>query len=225
MKKVAVVKNKNIKKAVREAVKQVGFPKVFGKKVLVKPNCNSPDGFPGTTNPAVVAEVVRLCEEGRAKEIIVGDKSSVFWPHFSTKKVMEAIGLLDVLGKTSAKVISFDDEKWVKIRPGKAVHWPRGFKIPKVVDEAQIIISVPVIHTHCIAGISLSLKNSVGIIDAKSRLLMHTGRHLQQKVAEINLAYETDLVVWTAVGLLSATDRAKVRWSSRIRLWLPAVGF
>ncbi|MFC1727169.1 DUF362 domain-containing protein [Patescibacteria group bacterium] len=206
--KVAVIKNIDIKKAVRQAVEQVGFPKVKGKRVLVKPNCNSPDEYPGTTNPQVVAEVVRLCEEGGAKEIIVGDKSSVFWPHCSTKKVMKVIGLLEALKNTKAKILPFDKNEWVKVKPDNEVnnetsgieakaktHWPRGFKIPKALVEAEVIISVPVIHTHSITGISLSLKNSVGILDGKSRVLMHASRHIQEKVAEINLTYEVDLVI------------------------------
>jgi uncharacterized protein (DUF362 family) len=194
-KKVAIVKDKNIPKAVRKAVKQVGLPKVRGKRVLVKPNCNSPDPYPGTTNPAVVVEVVRICEEAGAKAIIVGDKSSVFWPHYSTRRVMKVIGLWGALKKTSAKIMPFDKGEWVKVKPKKANHWPRGFKIPKILTEVETIISVPVIHTHGMAGVSLSLKNSVGLIDGWSRKKMHLGRHLQEKVAEINLAYEVDLVV------------------------------
>lgn len=194
-KKVAVVKNVNIEKAVREAAGQVGLPKVKGKKVLVKPNCNSPDKFPGTANPEVVAEVIKLCEEAGAKEITVGDKSSVFWPHYSTEKVMKVIGLWEAVKKTSAKILPFDDGEWVRVKPEKATHWKNGFKIPQILTEAEVIISVPVIHTHRITGISLSLKNSVGILDGWSRKKMHVSKGIQEKVAELNLACEVELVV------------------------------
>jgi uncharacterized protein (DUF362 family) len=195
VKKVVIIKNKDIEKATREAVGQVGLPKVKGKKVLIKPNCNSPDKFPGTANPAVVVEIIKLCEAAGAKEIIVGDKSSVFWPHYTTEKVMKVIGLWEAVKKTSAELFPFDKGEWVKVRPAKATHWPKGFKIPKVLTEAEVVISVPVIHTHGITGISLSLKNSVGIIDGWSRKKMHVSKGIQKKVAEINLAYEVDLVV------------------------------
>lgn len=190
---VAVVKNNKITAAVREAVSQVGLPVVKGKLVLIKPNCNSPDEYPGTTNPAVVAEVVRLCEKGGAGEIVVADKSSVFWPHYSTRRVMKVIGLSKAISATSAKLMSFDEGKFVQVGP--AEHWPKGFKIPEIVNRAEVIISIPVIHTHGMTGVSLSLKNSVGLLDAKSRLKMHASRSLQEKVAEINLFYKVDLVV------------------------------
>jgi len=192
--KVVVVKNSDIKKAVREAVGKIGLPKVKGKKVLIKPNCNSPDKYPGTTNPKVVVEVIKLCQEAGAKEIIVGDKSSVFWRE-STEEVMKAVGLWDAAQRTGAKILPFDKEEWIPVNPEKATHWKKGFKIPKILTEAEVIISVPVIHTHRITDISLSLKNSVGILDAWSRKRMHFARGIQEKVAELNLAYKVDLVV------------------------------
>lgn len=192
--KVAVVKNSDIKKAVREGVKQIGLPKVKGKKVLIKPNCNSPDKFPGTTNPDVVVEVIKLCQEVGAGEIIVGDKSSVFWTE-STEEVMKTIGLWDAVQKARGKIFPFDKEEWVQVKPEKATHWKRGFKVPKILTEADVIISIPVIHTHRVTDISLSLKNSVGILDGWSRRRMHFTRGIQEKIAELNLAYEVDLVV------------------------------
>lgn len=192
--KVAIVKNPDVKKAVRMAVSQIGLPRIKGKKVLIKPNCNSPDKYPGTTNHEVVVEVVRLCQEAGASEIIIGDKSSVFWRE-STEQVMKVIGLWEALEATQAKILPFDKEKWVRVKPKTATHWKNGFKIPKILTEADSIISVPVIHTHGITGISLSLKNSVGVIDGWSRKRMHFAPGIQMKVAEINLAYEVDLVV------------------------------
>lgn len=192
--KVAVVKNPDIKKAVREAVRKIGLPKVKGKKVLIKPNCNSPDRFPGTTNPEVVVEIIRLCQEAGAKEIIVGDKSSVFWRE-STEEVMKTVGLWNAVQKTGAKILPFDKQDWIQVKPEKATHWKKGFKVPKILTEAEVIISVPVIHTHRITGISLSLKNSVGILASWNRKMMHLSRDIQEKVAELNLAYAVDLVV------------------------------
>ncbi len=195
VKEVAIVQNANIPRAVREVVSKVGLPKVKGKRVLIKPNCNSPDKFPGTTNPAVVVEVIKLCQEAGAKEVVVGDKSSIFWPHCRTPKVMKVIGLWDAALATGAKILPFDEGEWVRVKPEKAAHWPQGFRVPKILTEAEVIISVPVIHTHGMAGVSLSLKNSVGLLPAIDRMKMHLARDFQQKIAEINLAYEVGLVV------------------------------
>lgn len=192
--KVVVIKNPDIRKAVREAVAKIGLPQVKGKKVLIKPNCNSPDKFPGTTNPEVVVEIIKLCQKAGAKDIIVGDKSSVFWKE-STEEVMKTIGLWDAVKETGVKILPFDKEEWIRVKPERATHWRRGFKVPKILAEAEVIISIPVIHTHSITNISLSLKNSVGILDSWSRRKMHFTPGIQEKIAELNLSYEVDLVV------------------------------
>ncbi len=191
--KAAIVKNLDIKKAVRQAVNKIGLPRVKRKKVLIKPNCNSPDKYPGTTNPEVVVQLIELCQKAGAKEIIVGDKSSVFWLD-STESIMKAIGLWQAVEATGAKILSFDKDEWVELKSQKVMHW-RSFKIPRIVTEAEVIISVPVIHTHLITQISLSLKNSVGILDGWNRKVMHLSGDVQEKIAELNLVYGVDLVI------------------------------
>jgi len=108
---------------------------------------------------------------------------------------MKIIGLLAALEKTSAKIMPFDKDEWVQVRPEKSTYWKNGFKIPKCLTQTEIIISVPVIHTHSITGVSLSLKNSVGFLDSWSRKKMHFFGHIQERVAELNLVYQVDLVV------------------------------
>lgn len=192
---VAIVENSDIKRAVREAVRKIGLPRVKNKRVLIKPNCNSPDKFPATTNPEVVVQIIKLLKEAKAKEIIVGDKSSIEHWLLGTKRIMSLIGLWEAVQREKVKIFSFDDEGWIRVKPKGASHWRWGFKIPKILKEVDVIISAPVIHTHRLTGISLSLKNSVGVLSAWDRRTMHFTRHLQEKIAEINLAYEVDLVV------------------------------
>ena len=192
--KVTTVQSKDIRNAVKEAVLPLGKLDLSGKKVLIKPNCNSPDLYPGTTNPRVVLALIDLCYASGAGEVVVGDKSSIFWVS-NTEGVMRKIGLWEAVEKAGARPFPFDKGVWVSVNPKRASYWRKGFKIPQVLKEADFVISVPVIHTHKLTGFSLSLKNSVGVIDGASRIKMHFGSHLQEKIAEINLAYEVDLVV------------------------------
>ncbi len=55
----------------------MGFIKK-GDSVLIKPNLNTGDPPPASTNPEVVYEVIRMVKEKMPSRIVVGDRSS-FW--------------------------------------------------------------------------------------------------------------------------------------------------
>ncbi len=196
---LAIVKNKDIQRATRKALEKIGG--INFKKpdplVLIKPNVNTCIPCPGSTSPEVIKEIVKLVKEAGAKRIIVGDRS--YNPLFinsytNTLKNMEKNGVKEIAESEGAKVVGFEKEEWVKVKPGKATHWPFGFSIPKILTEADYIISVPVLKTHQVTEISFSLKNSVGIIHSKDRIFMHIS-DLHEKIAEINLAFKPDLIV------------------------------
>lgn len=194
-----VVQNKDIRKAVREAVLKIGI--TFKKKdplVLIKPNVNTSTPYPGSTNPLVVKEVVKLCREAGAKRIIVGDRS--YNPFFlqgykNSLKNMEENGIKKAAEEEGAKVFGFEESTdWIRVNPQKASFWPNGFRIPAILKEADYIISLPVLKTHYLADFSLSLKNSVGIVHTGDRIKLHLSNRYE-KIAEINLCYKPDLIV------------------------------
>lgn len=162
--------------------------------VLVKPNCNSYDPFPANTHPDTVRLILKLLlEAGLEKEqIVIGDMSGPAW--LPTEATMKKNGILDVAREFGIRVSFFENEEWVWIKPKKASSWPEGFRVAKTAYNASRIISLPCLKTHQFGGVfTLSLKNSVGLINPADRTILH--QKPGHRIAEINLAYTTDLIV------------------------------
>src|SRR3990170_6651246 len=165
---VAVSYSENISLGIDEVIKRTGNLDFIqpGQKVLIKPNVNSDDPAPGTTHPESVAEIVRLAK-AKGAYVIVGDRSN---PNWKTVPAMKETGMYDAAEEAGAdEIVGFEDEEWVRVAPEKASNWPKGFRIPKRLQEIDHIISIPVLHTHAITSHSLAIKNLVGLIHPADR--------------------------------------------------------
>jgi len=202
---VALARAESVRDAVERAVEMAGGLDFIrpGDTVLVKPNVNSPDPYPATTNPEIVEAVVRLVLQRDPKRVIVADRSgpNVWGSGFGdTIAYMKAVGIYDAALEAGAEVASFDDGPWVSVSPPGAANWPGGFSVPQAITDVHHIISLPVVKTHFIAGFTMSLKNWVGLLHPNDRMspLHNSGTgeptfgHL---VAELNLAAAPSLVV------------------------------
>ncbi len=196
---VSLVRTDDREEGVKRALHLIGGIKsairdLDGGYVLVKPNCNSYDPFPASTHPDTLRVVLELLMEAglNGEQIVVGDMSGPAW--LPTKVTMEKNGILDVAEDLGVRVSFFEEEEWVWVIPEKAASWPEGFRIAKTAFQASRVISLPCLKTHQFGGIfTLSLKNAVGLINPTDRNLLH--KRPGFRIAEINLAYTSDLVI------------------------------
>jgi len=197
---VALVRTDNRVKGIVEALNLIGGldSALAGRDgyVLVKPNLNSDDAFPGSVHPVTLQTILRLLlDKGVPKdEIVVGDMSGPRW--LPTRRVMELNGTLNVVKEFGIRASFFEDEEWVKVKPDKAATWPDGFRLASTVYDASRIVSLPCLKTHQYGGVfTLSLKNAVGVINPADRSYLHNRERMRSLIAEINLGYSVDLVV------------------------------
>lgn len=196
---VALVRAQDRKGGFEEALRLIGgiepaTASLDEGYVLVKPNCNSHDPFPASTHPEAVRFVItKLIEAGVQKEqIIIGDMSGPAW--LPTKVTMNRNGILSVAAELGVDVFFFENERWLRVKPEKANSWPKGFRITEKAYSASKVISLPCLKTHQFGGVfTLSLKNTVGMINPADRSILH--KKPGHRIAEINLAYTTDLVM------------------------------
>lgn len=95
----------NVKESVLRSVDLIGgFSKVVekGDEVLLKPNFNTGDASPGSSDPDFVKAVIELLYEYGASKVILGE-SSVF--SLCTRKVLEETGMLQKAEEASAEVV------------------------------------------------------------------------------------------------------------------------
>jgi len=139
------------------------MPSVDGKNILLKLNMlDVVEEDMGTTHPKIVAAVLDLLAELGAGSIVVGDGS--FFRR-DTYAVAKSCGVVDVVDSHGVPFIdlNYDELVQVKVRDG----WIRkssSLWLPRHVTEADIIISMPKLKTHHWAGVTLSLKNLLGVI-------------------------------------------------------------
>lgn len=195
MDKVAKIKFEgDLKDAINKAVDELGGFKNFisaGDRVLLKPNFNTADPPPASTDLGFLKTVAALIMEAGAGEIIIGDSSTVY---LKTRKVMEEIGVFD-LEKTvpNVRVAVFEEGEWVrkKIPGGK---FQPCVAVPKILDEVDKLILLPCLKTHKMAQFTGALKLAVGFMKPIQRLKLHVS-NLQEKVAEINGVIKPDLII------------------------------
>lgn len=197
---VALVRSDDRSTALREVLKLLGglgrILEGFDGTILLKPNCNTDDPFPASTHPEMVKLVAELLLDHKVHpgNIVVGDMSGRS-RGLPTKWTMENIGLTKVAGDLGLRLSFFEEEDWVTLKHSRMRHWPEGVRVPRHLYEAGRVISLPAMKTHSSATFTLSLKNAVGLTDALGRDLLHKGEALNEKIAELNLAYTADLTI------------------------------
>jgi len=174
----------------------LGFIKK-GSTVLIKPNLNTGDPHPASTNPEVIYEIINLVKKHNPYRILVGDRSG-FW--LNTIDCMKKSKIYAAAESAGAEVYPFDDEEWIQVKPKEAKNWPGGYRVPKILIDADYVISVPVLKTHSIANFSIAIKNWVGILYSKDRIAgLHPFNRDKEvfgsKLAELHLSRMPSFIV------------------------------
>lgn len=166
-----------------------------GDDVVIKPNiltAREPQ-YAATTNPQVVAAIVRLCWEAGAATVTVFDR-----PTAPTRQAYEVSGIAAAVNEVDGrmKVLTERDFELIEIPDGRSLtEWP----LVTDIFDADVLINVPCAKTHGLAGLTLSMKNLMGIMGG-SRGRIHQG--FDQKIVDLNSLVRPQLTVLDATRLL-----------------------
>jgi uncharacterized protein (DUF362 family) len=199
--KVSIVKGsekpdkKEIEAIVRKAIELVGGLDGVGNgdTVLIKPNIGVPVAMENATvtNPDVVRAIADMVKETGARAII-GESSGVM---DSTESCIQATGY-DKLRAEGYELIDLKGKKLptvkVPVPKGKAL---KEFTLPKIVLDAKLIISVPVIKTHGGEKVTLALKNMKGVLPDAMKKRFHTLYGVGQGVVDLLTVVRPGLAV------------------------------
>jgi uncharacterized protein (DUF362 family) len=217
-----------VEAAVRQAVGLVGgLAGVVGPGdvVVVKPNMvmDAPAGTGMVTDPAVTRAVVRMAREAGAAQVVIAEgtaqyrEGDVNRDRFCSVSAFAAAGydgdgdMVDDV--TGAPLVDLNDAGGTDVSdPQKVtrVVVPAGlmrteYWLPNVVVQADVLISVPVLKNHYLAGVTLSMKNLIGLLPNDlyhapgniygKHSLDHGPMGLDQHIVDVNLARHADFVV------------------------------
>ena len=177
---LAVATGDDPRTLVRRAVHALGGAGRFvarGDVVLVKPNM-AWDRMPAqaaNTNPAVIAETVRLMLEAGARRVIVTDVSIN-----EPRRCFERSGIAEAARAAGATIVlpgegGFRD---VRLRGEVLDAWP----VFQPFLEADKVINAPVAKHHSLTGASLGIKNWYGILGGERRQLH---QHIHESLADL----------------------------------------
>jgi uncharacterized protein (DUF362 family) len=182
----------DLKKDILKAVNLIGgFDKVLNKgdRVLLKPNYNSADPSPASSDPEFLKAIVELLFEHDAGKVIVGESS---WQGLATRKALERAGTLDALKGTGAEVAFFDEEEFVKVNVGG--EYLKHVSLAERAMQTDKIVYSCCMKTHFRADFSLSLKLAFGFTKKSERMAFHV-RHLKEKLVDLNLVVHPNLII------------------------------
>ena len=167
-------------------------PLISGKEVLLKYNLNTADPYPASACPVMLRTVSDLLLRLGAREVIAGDCSGI--PALPTKRQLKKAGLHKAPAGR-ARLICFDDGPWVSV-PVEGRYLAQ-VTVPQAALEAECIVALANLKTHSLALFTGALKLAVGFMHPLERYSLHR-EHLQEKVAEIGMAVQPDLVIMDA---------------------------
>jgi len=200
MAEAEVVKAKfenGFREAILNAVNPLGGFSNFinrGEVVLLKPNFNTADPFPASTDVNFLKAVVELVYDCGAKMVIIGDSSTM---SLNTRKAMQKIGVFELEKMaTPPRIYVFEERKWIN-RTIPAARYLKSVAVTEYLDRADKLILLPCLKTHFLAQFTGSLKLSVGFTKPYQRIHLHLG-HLQEKIAELNTIIHPNLVIMDA---------------------------
>src|SRR5512137_1624916 len=186
--------NGNVKASVSRSLELIGGVGRLGGKgdtIMVKPNFNSPDPPPGSTDLEFLRVVLELLLQTGAK-VVVGESSGGMWR--PTRKTLEKLGVPELLAGMGVELIAFDDHPrdWIQIDTGG--DYLKTVTMPRSAYEATKLVYLPCLKTHALGRFTMSLKLGMGLVHPGERRAIHRG-NLEQKAAEINLAWQPDLII------------------------------
>jgi len=195
---LVIVRNGKPAQITRKAIDLLGGIKRFVKKgqtVVVKPNIGwdrAPE-YAATTNPEVAAEIVKMCYEAGAKQIISFDRTCN-----EDRRCYINSGLEKAMSDAGASVRFIRDQLFepVEIVGGYQL---KEWDFYRDAIEADVFINVPIMKHHSISELTLGMKNMMGIIGG-NRGRIHWS--FSQKIVDVNRVVKPQLTIIDAVRVL-----------------------
>ena len=122
------------------------------------------------THPTIVAALCKLLNKFDTK-IMIGDSSGCEYKG-GTKTALELSGINKICDEFGAIPINFDTAKKVILKEttNKVL---KKISVPYQIKNADVIISVPKLKTHCLTKYTGAIKNMMGVLPGRAKIRIH----------------------------------------------------
>lgn len=191
---VAVHRDQDSRKCVREVISKLGGIQRFVKKgdrVVIKANISggNPEKQGSFTSIEVVEEVVELVRDAGGELCVVD--ADMIWTEFWA--VASAQGWKEWAEKKKVRLVNLSETKLVNFDFGQGSAVGRVL-VSKIMVDADVIISIPVMKTHLLTGVTLGMKNMYGTFPEMDKAKFHKFG-IEEVIFEINKAFTPNLTI------------------------------
>ncbi len=188
------VSSENVPAVVRECMEACGWEELVprGATVVIKPNLCTADPAKiemSNTDPRITAAVCEILLT-RAGRVCLGESDGL---REKARDSFQVNGYVEMARKLGVELISFSEAPWVK------VHCPPAgeIELPRVLLEADVFVTLPVLKTHALTYFTGSLKNQWGCLPQYDRILMH--KHLDPLLATLHGVLKPRLAIMDGI--------------------------
>jgi uncharacterized protein (DUF362 family) len=186
---------------VRAALEGLGGMSRFvprGAWVIIKPNiCTDYYGYEyaATTNPWVVGTLVQLALEAGASRVQVMD----FPFGGSAESAYRRSGIAEQVEAAGGEMVLMSDFMYKKVEIPNALSL-KNTRLYEDVQKADVLINVPIAKTHGLAGLTLGMKNLMGLVRNREEVHWMIG----DRLTDLTRLIKPTLTVIDGVRILTA---------------------
>ena len=158
-----------------------------GDSVLIKPNFVAPFAH-AVTSFEILEAIVKEVKQCGGCPIIA--ESSGF--EFDTDTTFKILGAYEFAERNEVELINLDTCEFTNVKVKHQLF--KEFRLPKLLQEVDVLINVPKLKRHSLTNVTISTKNLFGLLERQSRRKIHAFA-LDQGIFELGRIVKTDLVI------------------------------
>ncbi len=189
---VTLVMREDIASVARQAIDLLGGMETIlagRKRAILKPNfvAGRPARTGATTNLDLIATVADAVHAAGAQPFLCESPGT----EFDFDATYSILGIREFCQRHDIGIVGQVD-RWITYRPPSARRLT-AFHAPAELADA-CLINLPVLKTHVVSGMSIAMKNLMGLLPRDDRRNMHTFG-IQQSIVDMNMGIKPDLTI------------------------------
>ena len=189
---VAIAHGRDPFAMVRQALDLIDAAQIVAPtdRIVLKPNYVEPmmPDTGVTTDPRVIEGVIAWLQDLGATDITVAEST---WQRSRTQRAFEMVGLPELAKRRGVKLLNLYDDEHVEVTIPNALSL-KEVLLPRTVLEADCLVSLPKLKCHCMAYVTLGIKNLMGAVFPEKDL-MH--RDLDERLRDLATVLRARLTV------------------------------
>lgn len=174
---IATIEFESYEKSVPEVMDQAGAPDVIdvSRPVLLKPNCINTSAPPITTSPDLCEAVVLYLRSLGVQNIVIAEGAGDMV--LETGEIFESLGYVALSRRLDVPLIDLNSASLIRLEKPECRVFPEMY-LPEILFT-HTVISLPALKRHSLAGVTLAMKNMIGVAPPEH----YSGRHGSWKKA------------------------------------------